>query len=967
MKKSRFSNMLLASAVCIPLGNTAFAQESSRQIEEITITAERKEASIQDTSISITAFTGDSMEDFGIRNQEDLQNFVPAMTIQPYDATVRGVGRNFRALGGDPGVATYMNGVYSEDLLTATAATFWDVERIEVLRGPQGTLYGRNAVGGAINILYKPPTHESEWALKSVLGNYNTQEYYGMASGSLIEDTLAARINFSRRDRDGVIDELGPTKDIDGLGTENVALQLKWNVSDSVELNIRSSRMEIDRSFGGANGAGLVVTNEEGVASRNTSALVPGYRFVDPAQTDGLANDYQVAGGQLYNFTDPSTGEVRQAQNNRAGVDFGDFDGTQNAAASLDGFNNTSPESAARYNACVFPDDIDGDDLCAASNGLNREEFDQHGTQMTVTWDASDALQLVYIYGVNSLSYKRTTDDDNTASAFHDRQFYVNHEADYSSHEFQAFYDFSDTFSITSGIFFYEATIDQRGDFYTSVGEDRMVNAYEDNSSSDVVGGASASDLVGGGRPMATLFTAKESCQGASPAPSCERNYSVGNTNQALAASGGGRNDNLYTSAWYGDNGTNSALNVIHGEKTVGSDLLYATQTERDAFAAYTQAVWDLSDVFTLTMGIRYAEDEVTAEENLFRYSETGGDGFVGLYGGVVGLNQANGGLLTNEDGSLQLNSDGQPTPTAKATNGGVPFGLSVYRPFERTDKKWTGRLNLDWNIDDDTMMYFSATSGYRSGGYNLVFFSQTPTYDPEELMAYEIGFKGQFVNNTVQLNASAYLYDYETIHTVANEISSIGGSSNSVLEAPGATIKGIEAELLWLATDNLTIGGNFSFTPSEYTEDLFISNISGSDVPGSLYPDQARRQENIKGNQIIQVPEGKATLWSSYVFNLDGGSSLEVFGVYSWIDEVNYSPFETESELAPSYSRIDARATWRNADGNIEIAAFVNNITDDVGLLQILRNNESENFRQAAGTTLPRMFGVEFKYSMSQ
>ena len=99
-------------------------QAEGRQIEEVIVTAERQEASIQDTSISITAFTGDFLDDFGIRNQEDLQNFVPATTIQPYDATVRGVGRNFRALGGDPGVATYINGVYSEDLLTATAATF---------------------------------------------------------------------------------------------------------------------------------------------------------------------------------------------------------------------------------------------------------------------------------------------------------------------------------------------------------------------------------------------------------------------------------------------------------------------------------------------------------------------------------------------------------------------------------------------------------------------------------------------------------------------------------------------------------------------------------------------------------------------------------------------------------------------------------------------------------------------------
>ena len=82
-----------------------------RQIEEVIVNAEGQEATIQDTSISITAFTGEFLEDFGIRNQEDLQNFVPATTIRPYDATVLSVGKNFRAPGGDPGVAAYMSGV----------------------------------------------------------------------------------------------------------------------------------------------------------------------------------------------------------------------------------------------------------------------------------------------------------------------------------------------------------------------------------------------------------------------------------------------------------------------------------------------------------------------------------------------------------------------------------------------------------------------------------------------------------------------------------------------------------------------------------------------------------------------------------------------------------------------------------------------------------------------------------------
>ncbi|MDA9999331.1 TonB-dependent receptor plug domain-containing protein, partial [bacterium] len=399
LRKNRLISGAALTAILAP--NLLLAE--GRQIEEVIVTAERQEASVQDTSISITAFTGEFIDDFGIRNQEDLQNFVPATTIQPYDATVRGVGRNFRALGGDPGVATYMNGVYSEDLLTATAATFWDVERIEVLRGPQGTLYGRNAVGGAINILYKEPTEEFEGAVRAIVGDFGTQDYYGAFSGPLIEDKLLGRVNFSYRERDGSIEELGPTEDLDGLGTDNLAIQLKWNISDSVTLDVRQNYMDIDRSFGGANGAGLVVLNEDGEGSRTTE-IVPGYRFIDRTQTDALAPDFYDPSSTVRNFTNPVSGVVQEAQSNRLGIDYADFNGFQNAAASMDGFNTTSAASLATLNSCVFPGDIDGDKLCAATNGLNREEFNQQGTQATLTWDASDSLTIKYIYGQNQLS-----------------------------------------------------------------------------------------------------------------------------------------------------------------------------------------------------------------------------------------------------------------------------------------------------------------------------------------------------------------------------------------------------------------------------------------------------------------------------------------------------------------------------------------------------------------------------------
>ena len=319
--------LLMALGFVMPSASIAVAEETGRKIEEVIVTAERREASIQDTSMSITAFTTEFMDDFGIRNQEDLQNFVPATTIQPYDATIRGVGRNFRALGGDPGVAVYMNGVYSEDLLTATAQTFWDVSRVEVLRGPQGTLYGRNAIGGAINILYKKPQQDMDWAIKSIVGSDGQLESYGMLNGALSE-TVAARVNFAFRNRDGAVGELGDGQNTDGLGVKNFNGQIQWDPSDRLSVNVRHNGMRTDRPVGGANGGGLVVLNEEGEASRNYQALVPGYRAIDPAQTNPVASDFLLPSAPVYTFTDPVTGALVQAQNNRAGIDYGDFDGS---------------------------------------------------------------------------------------------------------------------------------------------------------------------------------------------------------------------------------------------------------------------------------------------------------------------------------------------------------------------------------------------------------------------------------------------------------------------------------------------------------------------------------------------------------------------------------------------------------------------------------------------------------------
>ncbi|MFZ8973795.1 MAG: TonB-dependent receptor domain-containing protein, partial [Pseudomonadales bacterium] len=602
-------------------------------------------------------------------------------------------------------------------------------------------------------------------------------------------------------------------------------------------------------------------------------------------------------------------------------------------------------------------------------------------------YQLTDNVELKYIFGFNELIYRRTTDDDNTASAFHDRQFYVNHEASYESHELMAFVDFGENITLTSGIFFYDATIDQRGDLYSAVGERRFIDPYVDNTalpaeSAAILGPILRPDLAPEvaaaaftGLPISgllsqealSLHSARDACQG-SDSPYCQRNGSIGVTDLALENA----SRNLLSAVWLGDNGTNPDLDVQWGPNTLGSDVLYHTQTQREAFAAYTQGVWQINDQFALTVGLRYASDKVLAEENLFRYAESTISGLIPLWGGVFGINAVNGGFVTDpalisESNPLGHVFDeyGQPTPTRKATNGGFPIAVSLYRPFERKDTKTTFRVNLDYDISDNAMVYVSATSGHRGGGYNLLFFSKTPTYDPEELLAYEFGYKTQWLDNALQLNGSFYYYDYENIHTVATEVSNIFGTSTSVLAAPGAEIKGLEAELTWLATERLTLGGNFSYTPNKYSEDLDVLDPAGFDRPASLFG-PATALKNINGNQLLQVPESKFNGWISHVTPLPSGSTLMIMSSYSWIDDVYYSPFENDSEMAEAYGRLDLRASWTSADGRMTVAGFVNNVLDDIGVLQVLRHGEEEFFRQSGGTTLPRLMGIEFTVAMN-
>jgi outer membrane receptor protein involved in Fe transport len=949
----------------LPVSAEQAQRQPGRQIEEVVVTAEHVESTVSDTSISITAFTSDMLEGFGIRNQEDLQNLIPAAVIEPYDMAVRGVGRNFRSLGGDPGIATYLNGVYSEDFgIASTEGGLFDIERIEVLRGPQGTLYGRNAIGGAVNFINKLPTEEFEGELRSVIGDYTLREYYGVISGPVIPDFMQARFTGTKRTRDAYYDAMSlPNNDDPGnYGDENYALSLRFTPTDSIEINTRTNERSYRRRMGGADAAGILRLDQGGGFTRNTTDYVFGYRAVDPTvmcpdamtrtatvASPGVTNGIgcTIAGREIFTFTNPQTGALVSAQRKIGGVD-GDAEG--------------GPQSEPNHAYGVDPtkqrligfDNLESKDLETDGNGKRDEFFDHQANSTDITWTVNDQFTMKYIFGYTDYFYDRTTDTDLTNGII-DSQFYVSQETEYISHELQFFWDPTENLTITSGIFDYDAKISQRGDFFDRNG---LSSRYAQDFPYALVGAGAFGAL-----PKVDLFTARASGK---------RRQNNGPTNPVCVDLGGASIDEFCFGSWKADLGDR----IEHGPTSIATLSEYQTRTERSAYAAYSQGVYTFNEHFALTLGARWARDDLDGEENAFGYSETAIAALTLGFpeaGGASSLAQVNQ-LLGYQGGPLcglaQPNAacagaaPGQILDPQRMLVNGIPHTYSIWRNLDRSDEDITWRVNLDWTPNDDTLVYVSATSGFRSGGMNLVFFSDPGKFPAEHLIAYELGYKGALLDSRLQLNSAIYFYDYENVHSFANGVGFLGNQVN-VFAAPKAEMIGWDTDFIWLMTDRITLGANFSYTHSEYTDDFFVIDPNDPQKPESLFDPQAL-PFNIEGNQMLRVPEAKGGAYVQYTWPLSFGN-VEFLVNWSWISKVYYSVFEDNRAAAPEYQRTDLRATWTSNDGGWMVAAFVNNVFDEIGIRQIEQYGATEAngwFRTGTATD-PRLAGLEVRYKI--
>ena len=184
----------------------------ARDLEEIVVTAQRRAENLQDVPSAVTALSDTVIERADIHDLADIATRIPGLTFSPFSpgqniVALRGASSNDDGAGTDNSVAVFVDDVYLGRVSNINPEMF-DIERIEVLRGPQGTLYGKNTIGGAINVVSRKPGLEAlEGKVRLNVGNYQRREVSGLLSGPL-HDRWAAKASFSYRKRDGWVDNV---------------------------------------------------------------------------------------------------------------------------------------------------------------------------------------------------------------------------------------------------------------------------------------------------------------------------------------------------------------------------------------------------------------------------------------------------------------------------------------------------------------------------------------------------------------------------------------------------------------------------------------------------------------------------------------------------------------------------------------------------------------------------------------
>jgi iron complex outermembrane receptor protein len=239
-----------ASQSATPAASTA----NSNEIEEIIVTAQKRSESLQKIPMAVTAVTSAELQQSGIQDLQGAVALVPNLNLGQQlgmaKIALRGIGLENISAGAEGSIAFNVDGVFISRSIAALSS-FYDVQQLEVLRGPQGTLYGRNATGGAVNITTREPTQDPSGYFDITGGNYGRVTTEGAVSGPIVPGLLAARVAFQSQDHDGYGTNIITGNKIDDLHTRAIRGTLLFTPTDRLTVDVKADYFNQDDHSGG--------------------------------------------------------------------------------------------------------------------------------------------------------------------------------------------------------------------------------------------------------------------------------------------------------------------------------------------------------------------------------------------------------------------------------------------------------------------------------------------------------------------------------------------------------------------------------------------------------------------------------------------------------------------------------------------------------------------------------------------
>ncbi|MCE2425794.1 MAG: TonB-dependent receptor [Pseudomonadales bacterium] len=890
----------VAALAALPAASQAEAVDSEpagRATEVIIVTAERREESILDVPLTMTAFDGEAIDELGLTNALDLEQLVPGLQLgsaalqQRSDGqgiTIRGIGtQSARELHSDLAVAIYVDGVYTVDTY-GLAPNLFDMERVEVARGPQGTLNGRNSIAGAIHFHTRKPTDTWDAKFLSEFTNQFTQRY-NVAFGGPLGGGFSFRINGGYHGGDGTQENIGTGQDLGAPDQRTLSPQLRFQ-NDHVDINFRY----------------LNVVDEG-----SEEMLVP---FGDRDRTDPDTGNWYL--------NDSPIPSIAKCSN----------------PVTIVGFT---------------PQPITGKLICDDIRNVvvsNRSGIQQHETDRFVVsgdWKLQDTLVLQYTYGRSDTGTSASQDGDGTSrvgradnpaipadldasevviwvesgASFADADVVHSFTNEEQSHELQLVSFFDGAFNFVAGIYAYEN------------------ETFFEHGSLDYASPLRFVDADAAAVEASPIF-------GAYPVTSCASYL-----------------DDFFLPT-FGDPETRTAfgLSVACPE---GMDhtktFSFYSSTASQTTAAYVNGEYEFDDHWRIAAGLRWTEDE---KERTARVPP--------------GVNP----------GSGQAGSVPSSAFVGDFFGTGVPVAFTGF--FENlAPTSWSaviGQISVEYRPEEHYMHYGRVSTGYRAGGFNFAGADIKETFDEEELINYEIGTKGTFLDGRLRLSTGLFYQVFEGYQLTANQPVDprfLQPTDQSPLReqtinvGSDTKIWGVEVEGAYYLSDRLWIAGYYNFLGSElgthstvvradpdqqYTDYTFTNprfpegkdGIIGT-ADDFIDTNRVPVPRDHTGDELPQMPNHKGAVTVSYLVPLAERGRLQLLGTWSytgarWPQRAGNIP---RAEV-PAYARIDLRANWTSPSEEIGISAFVQNLTDEIGV------SESISIDLIGSLTEPRTVGVQ-------